>query len=101
MNKHNLFVTADAGHQLHIPPGGPSGVGPRREHAGDDLKSTHGTSVCGRERAFDLIGQKVAETAEYLTTTVRAHSYEVAAIGVGIGSVLGYLVTLRWVWERF
>ena len=101
MNKQRHSVDGSIGHQVRN-----TGVmtndtiGRGTEHFREDLKPLNG-DVGYRREGFDLIRNKVVEGAKFLKTTVHANSYEVLSIGVGIGSLLGYLAALRWVCDRF
>ncbi len=101
MNKQNLSVDGSVGHQARIPgimTG--EGIGSASGRFGDALKRMHGAGASGRE-GFDALRHKAAESAKNLTFTMKENSYDMLAIGVGIGSILGYLAALRWVCDRF
>lgn len=101
MNKQHLSVDGSVGHQARLPGIVTNvGIGSGSERFGDDVKPMHGAGDSGRE-GFGLLRQRAAESARNLTITFKANSYDVLAIGVGIGSILGYLAALRWVCDRF
>jgi len=101
MNKQKLSVGGSVGHQARTP-----GIltnesmGSGSGHLRDGLKPLNGV-VDYEHEGFDLVRHKAVESAKNLKTTIDANSYEIAAISVGIVSLLGYLAALRWVCDRF
>ncbi len=101
MNKQKLSVDGSAGHQACIPgitTG--EGIGSVSGRFGDELEREQGAVGSGRE-GFDIHRHIAAEPAKNLTITMKENSYDMLAIGVGLGSMLGYLAALRWVCDRF
>ena len=49
---------------------------------------------------FDRVREKAAQGAKAADEAAHEHPYHVLAIGVGIGALVGYLITFRWVCHR-
>jgi len=67
-------------------------VGEARDRLAKALDS--GMGNLGRVRKKAVQGVKAADEA------AREHPYHVLAIGVGIGALVGYYITFRWVCHR-
>ena len=101
MNKQKPSVNSSAGHRTRgqgLMTGSSEGSGGQQFK--ENLKPSHGVVDYGRE-GFDLIRHRAVESAKYFQITLQANSHEALAVGVGIGSLLGYLAVLRWVCDRF
>jgi ElaB/YqjD/DUF883 family membrane-anchored ribosome-binding protein len=95
MNKHTAAITHDMGRlaedaqALMTATADVAGekVGEARERLAAALE--RGKEIYGRARVKAVEGAKAADQA------VHEHPYQAIAIGVGVGAVLGYLVSRR------
>lgn len=95
MSKHTEAITHDMGqlaedaHALMTATADVAGekVGEARERLAAALE--RGKEIYGRARVKAVAGAKAADEV------VHAHPYQAIAIGVGVGAMLGYLISRR------
>ena len=66
--------------------------------AGEKVKKARQRLVIALEHAQEIAGRardKVVQTAQAADETVHAHPYKAIAIGVGVGALIGFIVTRR------
>lgn len=66
--------------------------------AGDKVREARERLAVALERGRKMCGQvrdKAVESAKAADKTVHEHPYQAIAIGVGVGAVLGYLISRR------